>query len=269
MVHHAAPLDEERIERSRARVVFEQFFAQRHLLADGSVDPDYERLRGELAVLHLGFVRYLAAKFANRGEPLDDLIQVGTLGLLKSIDRFAPERGVEFTTFATPTIVGEIKRHFRDKGWALRVPRRLQELNLKVNRAIDVLALEVGRVPTVGEIADYLAVSNEDVLEAQELGGAYNPVSLDAELGPDDDGTYTLIEYVGERDPRLTLLEDRAHLERAFGVLSPRERVVLYLRYYEHLSQIEVAKRLGISQMHVSRLQQKALDKLRAALRES
>ena len=231
------------------------------------VDDDYERLRDELAIAHLNLARFLAAKFANRGEPLDDLVQVGTVGLLKAIDRFDLERGVEFTTYATPTIVGEIKRYFRDKGWAVKVPRRLQELNLAVNRTGDKLALELGRSPTVAELALHLSATEEEILEAQELGQAYNLLSLDSEVSGDGDRK-TLSDTVGVSDAGLNLLEDRANLERAFTVLNGRERVIIYLRFYESISQTEIARRLNVSQMHVSRLQAKALDKLRSVLGE-
>ena len=224
-------------------------------------------MREELVVAHLNLVRFLAMKFVNRGEPLDDLVQVGTLGLLKAIDRFDTERGVEFTTYATPTIVGEIKRHFRDKGWAVKVPRRLQELNQSVNRSVDALAIELGRSPTVAELAERLNASEEEILEAQELGQAYNLLSLDSEVGGDGDKkSQTLADTVGMTDTGMELLEDRANLERAFHVLTGRERVIIYLRFYESVSQTEIAARLQVSQMHVSRLQAKALEKLRGAL---
>ncbi len=219
--------------------------------------------------MHLNLVRFLAVRFANRGEPLDDLVQVGTVGLLKAIDRFELDRGVEFTTYATPTIVGEIKRYFRDKGWAVKVPRRLQELNLAVNRASDKLAIDLGRSPTVGELAEHLQSGEDEILEAQELGQAYNLLSLDSEVsGETDKRSQTLAETVGVSDAGLELLEDRANLERAFRVLTGRERVIIYLRFYESVSQTEIAKRLNVSQMHVSRLQAKALEKLRAVLAE-
>jgi len=270
----AAHLDDERWDRNRARAAFARFAVVR---ADRALDsgPDvsgtseYDRLRNELVVAHLNLVRYLAVKFANRGEALDDLIQVGTVGLLKAIDRFDLERGVEFTTYATPTIVGEIKRYFRDKGWAVKVPRRLQELNLAVNRANEKLTVKLGHSPTVNELAQHLGATEEDILEAQELGQAYNLLSLDTELnGEGDKKAQTLADYVGQNDPALEMLEDRANLERAFAVLSGRERVILYLRFYESVSQTEIAKRLNVSQMHVSRLQQKALEKLRVFLQE-
>src|SRR5665213_481322 len=169
----------------------------------------------------------------------------------------------------SPTIVGEIKRYFRDKGWAVKVPRRLQELNLSVNRAIEKLTVKLGHSPTVAELAAHLGASEEDILEAQELGQAYNLLSLDTELnGEGDKKSQTLADYVGQNDAGLELLEDRANLERAFQVLTGRERVILYLRFYESVSQTEIAKRLNVSQMHVSRLQQKALEKLKNFLQE-
>jgi RNA polymerase sigma-B factor len=250
---------ETRPDRQRTRALLSR-------LADAN-DTEREGLREELVVAHLNLVRFLAMKFVNRGEPLDDLVQVGTLGLLKAIDRFDTERGVEFTTYATPTIVGEIKRHFRDKGWAVKVPRRLQELNQSVNRSVDALAIELGRSPTVAELAERLSASEEEILEAQELGQAYNLLSLDSEVGGDGDKkSQTLADTVGMTDAGMELLEDRANLERAFHVLTGRERVIIYLRFYESVSQTEIAARLQVSQMHVSRLQAKALEKLRGAL---
>ncbi len=263
--------DDSRPDRERTRALFSHFThaRKRHDRHPERQDEEYETLRDELVVAHLNLVRFLAVKFANRGEPLDDLVQVGTVGLLKAIDRFEIDRGVEFTTYATPTIVGEIKRYFRDKGWAVKVPRRLQELNLAVNRASDKLAIELGRSPTVGELAAHLNASEEEILEAQELGQAYNLLSLDSEVsGETEKKSQTLADTVGVNDAGLELLEDRANLERAFNVLTGRERVIIYLRFYESVSQTEIAKRLNVSQMHVSRLQAKALEKLRAVLAE-
>jgi RNA polymerase sigma-B factor len=263
--------DDTRPDRERTRTLFARFIVVRKQHGERSepIGEEYEHLRDELVVAHLNLVRFLAVKFANRGEPLDDLVQVGTVGLLKAIDRFELERGVEFTTYATPTIVGEIKRYFRDKGWAVKVPRRLQELNLAVNRAGDKLAIELGRSPTVTELAKHLGASEEEILEAQELGQAYNLLSLDSEVsGETDKKSQTLADTVGVTDTGLELLEDRANLERAFHVLSGRERVIIYLRFYESVSQTEIARRLNVSQMHVSRLQAKALEKLRSVLAE-
>jgi RNA polymerase sigma-B factor len=263
--------EDARRDRERTRALFVRFIEQRRQRTESPAEPNpqYEHLRDELIVVHLNLVRFLAVKFANRGEPLDDLVQVGTVGLLKAIDRFELERGVEFTTYATPTIVGEIKRYFRDKGWAVKVPRRLQELNLAINRTGDKLAVTLGRSPTVGELAEHLQATEDEILEAQELGQAYNLLSLDSEVaGETEKKSQTLVETVGVSDSQLELLEDRANLERAFAVLSGRERVIIYLRFYETVSQTEIAKRLNVSQMHVSRLQAKALEKLRAFLAE-
>ncbi|MBV9278005.1 MAG: SigB/SigF/SigG family RNA polymerase sigma factor [Candidatus Eremiobacteraeota bacterium] len=267
---HVHSAEAERWDREKTRELFARFaVASKRREARGISDAEYDKLRSDLVVAHLNLVRYLAVKFANRGEALDDLIQVGTVGLLKAIDRFDLQRGVEFTTYATPTIVGEIKRYFRDKGWAVKVPRRLQELNLSVNRAIEKLAVKMGRSPTVPELAEHLHATEEEILEAQELGQAYNLLSLDTEVSAEGERkSQTLGDYIGTTDAGLTLLEDKANLERAFEVLSGRERVILYLRFYENVSQTEIAKRLNVSQMHVSRLQQKALEKLKTVLQE-
>ena len=267
---HVHSAEAERWDREKTRELFARFaVASKRREARGISDAEYDKLRNDLVVAHLNLVRYLAVKFANRGEALDDLIQVGTVGLLKAIDRFDLQRGVEFTTYATPTIVGEIKRYFRDKGWAVKVPRRLQELNLSVNRAIEKLAVKMGRSPTVAELAEHLHATEEEILEAQELGQAYNLLSLDTEVSAEGERkSQTLGDYIGTTDAGLTLLEDKANLERAFEVLSGRERVILYLRFYENVSQTEIAKRLNVSQMHVSRLQQKALEKLKTVLQE-
>ena len=248
---------EERFDREQTRRWFAQYAKTK--------DP---KLRDELVVTHLNLVRYLAVRFANRGESIDDLIQVGTVGLIKAIDRFDTERGVEFTTYATPTIIGEIKRHFRDKGWAVKVPRRLQELNLAVNRAVENLSIELGRAATVADLATRLGATDEEIIEAQELGQAYNVLSLDSELAAEDEArSATLLDYVGTEDTELELFEDKANLESAFHVLDPRERIIVYLRFYENVSQTEIAKRLNVSQMHVSRLQARALSKLKQFLK--
>lgn len=221
-------------------------------------------LREELILAYGGLAAYLARKFANRGEPLDDLTQVANIGLLKAVDRFDPGRGVEFTTYATVTMVGEIKRHFRDKFWTVRVPRRLRELNNALMKSVESLAQRLGRSPTLQEIADESGVPFEEVVEAFELGRAYNPASLDAELaeGDEDHGT-SLLDYLGGEDPALARLEDRHTLEEALQSLPERQHEIVRLRYYEGLSQAEIARRLGISQMHVSRIQREALRRLK------
>jgi len=208
-------------------------------------------------------VYFLARKFMNRGEPLEDIVQVGFLGLVKAIERFDPDLGNEFTTFATPTVTGEIKRYFRDKGWAIRFPRRLQELYQQVVRMNEELKKELGRTPRVAEIAERLKVSEEEVLEAMEMSPAKAPMSLDATIGSDGDDGRSLFESLGNADPNLDRVEMRDVLQRAMEHLTPRERSIMAMRFYDEMSQSEIAKKLGISQMHVSRLQRAALEHLR------
>jgi len=221
-------------------------------------------IREQLVMNHMNLVRFLAKKFANRGEPLDDLIVVGTIGLMHAIDRFGPERGIRSATFATPTIVGEIKRHFRDRGWAIKVPRRLQEVNLSANKAVEQLTLKLNRAPTVQEVADQINASLEETLEGMELGHLYELISLDNELGDDDDESRSRLEdYVGKEDTAFEEYGLRSRLEDAIGRLTPRERKIIILRFFKGWSQTDVARELEISQMHVSRLQHKALARLR------
>jgi RNA polymerase sigma-B factor len=223
-------------------------------------------LRDELVAAHLGLAEYLARRFANRGEPLDDLVQVASLGLLKAVGRFDPERGVEFSTYATHTIVGELKRHFRDKGWAIRAPRRMQELYLRLGKVVGTLGQELGRSPTIAELAAEVEVSEEEVLEALEAGAAYRFASLDAPAGGDSDGE-TLASRLGEEDARLVDAERRATLFPLLAQLPRREQTILQLRFFDGLTQSEIANRLGISQMHVSRLLARSVAQLRAAAR--
>jgi len=222
-----------------------------------------EAARDELITMYLNLVKYLASRFRNRGEPIDDLIQVGTIGLIKAIDRFDIDREVEFTTYATPTIVGELKRHFRDKGWAVKVPRRMQELSFKVNQAMDALTQELQHSPTIPEIATYLDVTPEEVLEAFETSEAYSFVSLEIDRNNDGTEGFSILEYIGKDDPLMALVDDRATLSVAFKSLDTQEQHVLYLRFFEGLSQTEIATMLGISQMQVSRLLRRTLRVLR------
>ncbi len=220
-----------------------------------------EEAREQLIVNHLNLVRFLAAKFNNRGEPLEDLVQVGTIGLIKAIDRFEPERGLEFTTYATPTILGEIKRHFRDKGWSVRVPRRLQELSAKVNQATDVLTQQLQHTPTVDDLADYLGVTVDEVLEAMESGEAYSSVPLEMG-GSDDDDMPSIIDRYGQLDENLASSDDRMVLDRALREFTPKEQEVVRLRFAMGLTQAEIAERLGISQVQVSRLLRRTLKRM-------
>jgi RNA polymerase sigma-B factor len=231
---------------------------------------DSERLahREKLVEQYIGLVEFLARRFRNRGEPLEDLIQVGTIGLLKAIDRFDLEREVEFSTYATPTVVGELKRHFRDKGWAVRVPRRLQELHLELTKVVNSLGQELGRSPTVAEIAKAAGTTEESVLEGLEIAQAYNFTSLDAPIDSGDGGSTTFADQLGEDDEQLENLEYRASLAPEMEKLPERERRILYLRFFKGMTQSEIANRLGISQMHVSRLLNRTLIRLRDALAE-
>jgi RNA polymerase sigma-B factor len=252
-VQHAAR------ERGRARELFEKVAT---LPED---DPERLRIRGELVELHLPLVEYLARRFRNRGEWLDDLTQVATIGLIKSIDRFDLSRGVEFSTYATPTIVGEIKRHFRDKGWAVRVPRRLQELKLALTKAISDLAQRLGRAPTVAELAAHLQMSEEEVLEGLESANAYSTVSLDAPDSGDEDAP-AVAESLGMLDEALEGVEYRESLKPLLERLPPREKRILMLRFFGNMTQSQIATELGISQMHVSRLLARTLTQLREGL---
>jgi RNA polymerase sigma-B factor len=246
-------------DRARAREMFVQ------LTAMAEDDPRRARLRDELVEVHLPLVEYLARRFRNRGEPLDDLVQVATIGLIKSVDRFDLERGVEFSTYATPTIVGEIKRHFRDKGWAIRVPRRLQELKLSLTKATSELSQKNGRSPTVAELAQHLGMTEEEILEGLESANAYSAVSLDAPDGGDDDSP-AVADSLGMVDDALEGVEYRESLKPLLEKLPAREKKILMLRFFGGMTQSQIAGELGISQMHVSRLLARTLAQLREGL---
>ena len=252
-IDHSSP------DRARARELFER------LAGLPAGDPERARIRGYLVELHLPLVEYLARRFRNRGEWLDDLTQVATIGLIKSIDRFDLDRGVEFSTYATPTIVGEIKRHFRDKGWAVRVPRRLQELKLSLTKAIGELAQREGRAPTVSELATHLQMSEEDVLEGLESANAYSTVSLDAPDSGDEDAP-AVSDSLGIVDDALEGVEYRESLKPLLEQLPPREKKILLLRFFGNKTQSQIAAELGISQLHVSRLLARTLAQLREGL---
>lgn len=245
-------------DRSGARALF---FELRQL-PEGS--PERAELRNRLVRMHLPLVEHLARRFRNRGEPLDDLTQVATIGLIKSVDRFDPDRGVEFSTYATPTVVGEIKRHFRDKGWAVRVPRRLQELRLSLTTATAELSQQHGRSPTVHELAERLGISEEEVLEGLESANAYSTLSLDV---PDtDDESPAVADTLGSEDEALEGVEYRESLKPLLEGLPPREKRILLLRFFGNMTQSQIAQEVGISQMHVSRLLARTLAQLREKL---
>jgi RNA polymerase sigma-B factor len=249
---------------SSARLPREELRALHRRYRETTDPAERDRIRAELVDNYHDFVYFLARKFANRGEPLEDIAQVGYLGLIKAIERFDPDLGYEFTTFATLTVAGEIKRYFRDKGTAIRFPRRLQELHQSVLRVNEQMKNELGREPTVSELADRLGVTPDDVTEAMEMGPAYVPISLDQPVATSDgQENRSIAEQIGGSDPEIERVEMRDVLERAMEHLTPRERAIMAMRFYEQMSQSEIAKRLGISQMHVSRLQRAALEQLR------
>jgi len=213
---------------------------------------------------HLPLVRALARRYAGRGESLEDIEQVGAIGLIKAIDRYELSREVALTTYATPNVVGEIKRHFRDKGWAIRIPRGLQELNAKMSSTIERLTAKLGHSPSIAEIAQELQTTPEQVLEAMEAGSAYAPVSLSA--GPSGEGELDPMETIGTEDSNFERTEQRASLEPALELLPDREREILRMRFEDGLTQTQIAEQVGVSQMHVSRLIRKSLARMRAEL---
>ncbi len=221
--------------------------------------------REELVERFLPLARDLALRYTYADEPYDDLLQVACLGLIKAIDRFEPGRGTKFTSYAAPTILGELKRHFRDKGWSLHVPRDLQERTLAVSRATEILSTELGRSPNVREVAGHLGCSAEQVLEAQEAAASYEAASLDAPAARDDDESASLVDLLGSEDSAYELVEDREAIARTWKELPDEERSVLELRFMHDLNQREIGERIGYSQMHVSRLLRRALTRLETA----
>ena len=229
--------------------------------------PEHATHREALVHLHLPLVEHCARRFRNRGEPLEDLVQVGTIGLLKAVDRFDTARGVEFATYATPTVIGEIKRHFRDRGWAIRVPRRLQELRIQITSTTAELAQQLGRSPTPAELAEAIGCSVEEIVEGIASGNAYTTLSLDA--GDDsDEHTSPLADTLGVDDDNLEHVEIRESLMPLLERLPQRERRILVLRFFKNLTQSQIAAEVGISQMHVSRLLSRTLEQMRRSLEE-
>ena len=236
---------------------------ERELLRRYHEDGDLAA-REQLIEEHMSLVRSLARRYSYRGEQLDDLVQIGAIGLIKAIDRFDLERGVELTTYATPNIIGEIKRHFRDRGWSVRVPRGLQELNVQLSRLLEQLTVQLSRSPTISELAKAAGVDEEDVLEALESGRAYTSLSLSSGSGGgDDDDDVDPLESIGIEEHQYEVSEDRAVLAPGFRVLDQRERTILRLRFFDGLTQSQIAQQIGISQMHVSRLIRRSLEKIR------
>lgn len=231
----------------------------------GSQGSEKTADRDALVQAHMGLAEHLARRFTGRGESLEDLTQVAYLALVKAADRFDATREVEFATFATPTVLGEIKRHFRDKGWAVRVPRQMQELRIALTKAVEDLTHELHRSPTVSELAERLSVSADEVLQGLEVGRAYSTQSIDPLVDPDEDSS-SLASVVGSIDPSFERVEDRHALRPLMGKLPDRERRLLEMRFFRNMTQTEIAEQLGISQMHVSRLLTSTLGQLRDQL---
>ncbi len=227
--------------------------------------PDRTRTRDRLIELYLPLAEYLARRFRNRGEPLDDLIQVATIGLIKSVDGYDVGRGVEFTSYAIPTMVGELKRHFRDKGWSIRVPRRLQELKLEITKATGVLTQKLGRSPTVADLSQHLGVSEEDIIAGIDSANAYSAMSLHTPV-TGEEGTPEVLDLMGDVDPALEGVDDRESLRPLIAKLAKREQKILAMRFFGNMTQSQIATEIGISQMHVSRLLARSLAQLRQGL---
>ena len=233
-----------------------------------ATERDRLTARDGLVALHLPLVEHCARRFRNRGEPFEDLVQVGTIGLIKSIDRFDLERGVEFSTYATPTIIGEIKRYFRDKGWAIRVPRRLQELRMQIGATTADLTQTLGRSPTPRELAETIGCSIEEIIEGIESSNAYSTLSLDATDDGGEDGGVSMLDLIGLEDEELDQVEIRESIKPLLEALPTREKRILLLRFFKNKTQSEIAAEIGVSQMHVSRLLSRTLAELRTSLQE-
>ncbi|MFE1347353.1 RNA polymerase sigma factor SigF [Streptomyces sp. NPDC058757] len=258
------PLD--KVAPADARALSKDLFARLAELEEGT--HEYAYVRNTLVELNLALVRFAAARFGTRSEPMEDIVQVGTIGLIKAIDRFELARGVEFPTFAMPTIIGEIKRFFRDTSWSVHVPRRLQELRLDLARAGDALSQRLDRAPTVAELAAELGIAEDEVVEGMAASNAYTAASLDAQTEDDDHGQNesALADRLGYEDHGLTGIEYIASLKPMIASLPERERLILSLRFVTGLTQSEIGAELGISQMHVSRLLSRTLGRLRRGL---
>lgn len=234
------------------------------LASTGEQDPRREELRSKLVTEHLPVAEHIARRFSHRGESQEDLTQVATLGLINAVDRFDPERGVDFLSYAVPTIMGEVRRHFRDTGWAVRMPRRLQELHLSVSSAISTLSQDLGRAPTPTELAEHLNISRQDVYRGLEAGNAYRSASLDELLTDTDE--IPLGDAIGESDSELAEVENREAIRPLLDELDERERRILVMRFFKSMTQTQIAEQIGISQMHVSRLLSRTLAWLRDRL---
>ncbi|MEU7551365.1 SigB/SigF/SigG family RNA polymerase sigma factor [Streptomyces sp. NPDC044571] len=266
-VTEGIPQDTLSVSTDEARLLSGALFHRLRALDEGSAEYSY--VRNTLVELNLSLVKYAARRFRGRSEPMEDIVQVGTIGLIKAINRFDPGRGVEFTTFAMPTIVGEIKRFFRDTSWAVKVPRRLQELRIDAAKAHDALEQDLGREPTDAELAGHLQVTAEELAEGQKAAHAYSARSLDAPAQEEGDrGAYADRPSLGEEETAYDRIECLESLKPILAGLPERERTLLSLRFGQELTQSEIGDRLGLSQMHVSRLLSRTLAGLRTSLLE-
>jgi RNA polymerase sigma-B factor len=257
--------DPSKVAPKDARELSRMFFDQLAVLEEGT--PEYQYARNTLIEMNMSMVRFAAGRFRSRGaEEMEDIVQVGMIGLIKAIDRFELTREVEFTSFAIPYIVGEMKRFFRDTTWAVHVPRRLQEARVQLARATEELRSRLGRTPTVKELAELMSLSEEDVREAQIASNGYNSSSLDAALSTSDDGEAVLADFIGADDRALELVEDFHALAPMVAALDERDRQIIHMRFVDELTQAQIGERLGVSQMHVSRLLSRCLARLREGM---
>ncbi|MEU4799071.1 RNA polymerase sigma factor SigF [Streptomyces sp. NPDC023327] len=257
-------VDPQAVTPKDSRALSQLFFDQLAVLEEGTAQ--YQYVRNTLIELNMSLVRYAAGRFRNRGDDMEDIVQVGMIGLIKAIDRFELSREVQFATFAVPYIVGEIKRFFRDTSWAVHVPRRLQEARVELAKATEELSSRLGRAPTVDELAALMNLSPDEVIEARLASNGYNSASLDAVLHGDANDETPLADFIGEVDPALELVEDFHALAPLVAGLPERDRQILHLRFVEELTQSQIGERLGVSQMQVSRLLSRTLATLREGM---
>jgi RNA polymerase sigma-B factor len=257
--------DPSKVAPRDARELSRQFFDRLATLEEGT--PEYQYARNTLIEMNMSLVRYAAGRFRSRGpQEMEDIVQVGMIGLIKAIDRFELSREVEFTSFAVPYIVGEIKRFFRDTSWAVHVPRRLQEARVQLARATEELGSRLGRTPTVKELAELMCLSEEEVVEARLASNGYTSASLDAAIATGEDGESVLADFIGADDAALELVEDFHALAPLIADLGERDRQIIHWRFVEELTQAQIGERLGVSQMHVSRLLSRTLKRLREGM---
>ncbi|MET7913791.1 RNA polymerase sigma factor SigF [Streptomyces avermitilis] len=257
--------DPSRVAPKDARQLSRLFFDQLAVLEEGT--PEYQYARNTLIEMNVTLVRFAAARFRSRGQDeMEDIVQVGTIGLIKAIDRFELSREVEFTSFAVPYIVGEIKRFFRDTSWAVHVPRRLQEARIHLAKATEELQSRLGRTPTAKELSELMCLSEEEVNEARLASNGYTSASLDATISSSNDGESALADFIAADDNALELVEDFNALAPMIAELDDRERRIIHMRFVDELTQAQIGEHLGVSQMHVSRLLSRTLAKLREGM---